>query len=139
MLALALCMRWGQRIPALLIAGPIWLGVGLLAPIALGVPVGLAAQALAGGSPAPADNGLQGWAYACVAMILWSVGGRAWGGPAGFDTVTQRTFLVATGILVLAGAIAAVAPVRNRVLIFLGTGVAVTGARGDRPAHRRSY
>jgi hypothetical protein len=175
-LALALCMRWGQRVPALLIAGPIWLGVGLLAPIALGVPVGLAVQAVTGGSPAPADNGLQGWVYACVdggfvvqglallvgfvgytnerwpgvlspqrtsvarptvvaamaagvyavAMILWSAGGRAWGGPAGFDTVTQRTFLVATGILVLAGAIAAVAPTRNRVLIFLGAGVAVT-------------
>jgi hypothetical protein len=175
-LALALCMRWGQRLPALVVAGPIWLGVGLLAPIALGVPFGLAAQALAGGSPAPADNGLQGWVYACVdggfvvqglallvgfvgyarerwpgilsphrivvtrptvvaaltatvyavAMLLWSVGGRAWGGPAGFDTVTQRTFLVATGLLVLAGAIAAVAPLRHRVVIFIGAGVAVT-------------
>jgi hypothetical protein len=166
-LALALCQRWGQRLPALLIAGPIWLGVGLLAPIALGVPFGLIAQALAGGSPAPADNGLEGWVYAAVdggfvlqglallagfvgyarerwpsastvhirppivaagaaiiyaaAMILWSIGGPAWDGPAGFDTVTQRTFLVATGLLVLAGAV-----IPRAAAVFIGTGVAVT-------------
>ncbi|MFC0435689.1 hypothetical protein [Kutzneria buriramensis] len=110
--------------------------------ITVGVPIGLVAQALAGGSPAPADSGLQGWVCACVdggfvaqglallvafvgyarerwrfvvgdarppgiasavaivygvAMVLWSIGGEARGGPGGFETVTQRRFLAATG------------------------------------------
>ena len=52
--------------PAVLLLIPVWVGTGLLAPIALGVPLGLAAQAIAGGSPVPAHNGLHGWVYAVV-------------------------------------------------------------------------
>jgi hypothetical protein len=64
--AAAFTYRWGQRLPAWLVLVPIWVGTGLLAPIALGVPLGVVVQGLAGGSPAPADNGLQGWVYGVV-------------------------------------------------------------------------
>ena len=190
-LILALTYPWGQRLPAWLLATPIWVGVGLLAPILVGLPLGLVAQAFAGGSPAPAENGLDGWVYAIVyggfvvqavglllafvgyaldrwpgafrirtpqlkaggidlrrvatvaAIIIsgyaallaaWSVMGQRWGGPAGFETVAQRSFLLATGIIVLAGAIAALCLVWRwghgsilapLVLAWVGMGVAV--------------
>ncbi|MEU5878068.1 hypothetical protein [Spirillospora sp. NPDC047279] len=60
---------WGRRIPAWLVLAPMWVGTGLLAPIALGVPLGLAAQAVAGGSPIPEndDSGdMSGWVFAVV-------------------------------------------------------------------------
>jgi hypothetical protein len=66
LLALALTHRRGQKLPAVVLLLPIWVGTGLLAPIALGLPVGVIVQAVIGGSPAPADNGLQGWVYAVV-------------------------------------------------------------------------
>jgi len=66
MLALALGHRRGQRLPAAVVLVPVWLGTGLLAPIALGLPLGIIAQAIVGGSPAPADNGFRGWVYGVV-------------------------------------------------------------------------
>lgn len=190
-LVLALTFRWGRRLPAVAVLAPIWVATGLLAPIALGLPLGLVAQAFAGGAPAPTDNGLEGWVYATVyggfvvqaagllvafvchardrwpevfrmrtaqlravagnrrrlaavaapiavgyaAMLaLWSATGARWGGPAGFDTVTQRVFLLATGLVVAAGAFAVRALLRRRgdrrilvplVLVWIGTGVTV--------------
>ncbi|GAB3878013.1 hypothetical protein GCM10029964_028030 [Kibdelosporangium lantanae] len=59
-----------------------------------------------------------------MTLVVWSVGGREWGGPGGFETVAQRTFLAATGLLVLAGGIAALA--RRTMPAFVGTAVAVT-------------
>ncbi|MEC3979507.1 hypothetical protein [Amycolatopsis sp. H20-H5] len=64
--ALAFTCRWGQRLPAWLVLIPIWVGTGLLAPIALGVPLGIVVQGFAGGSPIGADNGLHGWVYGVV-------------------------------------------------------------------------
>ena len=55
-----------RRIPALLLIGPIWVGTGLLAPVALGLPIGLAVQGIVGGAPAPDDGGLHGWVFALV-------------------------------------------------------------------------
>lgn len=66
LLALALVDRRGRRLPAAAVLVPLWVGGGLLAPIALGLPFGLLAQGFSGGSPAPADNGLHGWVYAVV-------------------------------------------------------------------------
>jgi hypothetical protein len=66
LLALALTHPRGQRLPPALVLLPVWLGTGLLAPIALGLPLGLVAQAIVGGSPAPVDNGLRGWVYVVV-------------------------------------------------------------------------
>jgi hypothetical protein len=64
--ALAFTYRWGQRLPAWLVLAPIWVGTGLLAPIALGAPLGAVVQGIAGGSPTGSDNGLRGWVYAIV-------------------------------------------------------------------------
>ncbi|WP_431925747.1 hypothetical protein [Amycolatopsis tucumanensis] len=189
-LVLALTFPWGRRLPRVLALGPIWAATGLLAPIALGLPVGLVAQVVLGGSPAPADNGLQGWVYAVVyggfvaqavgllaafvgyardrwpvvfrirvpdlaprrpgplvtpaavvvlgyaAMLLvWSVSGARWSGPAGFETAGQRSFLLAQGLLVAGGAVAVLSLVRRRgsgrvlprvAVAWAGTGVAVT-------------
>lgn len=191
-LVVALTYSWGQRLPAVVVLVPIWVGTGLLTPIALGLPLGLVAQALVGGSPAPAGNGLDGWVYAVVyggfivqaagllaaflghalhrwpevfrtrttqlraiaprnrrlatiaaaiaagyaaLLVAWSVAGRSWGGPAGFDTVAQRTFLLSTGLVVLVGVIAVLVLVwhrgQGRILIpltlaWIGTGVTVT-------------
>lgn len=191
-LVLALTYPWGRRLPAAVVAAPIWLATGLLAPIAVGLPLGLVAQAFAGGTPAPAGNGLDGWVFALVyggfvvqavglpfafvaharerwpemfrlrlnqphrpvagprrltvvtvavtagyaaILVVWSVTGSRWGGPAGFDTVAQRTALLSTGLLVLFGAVAVpvllwwrgpwpvVGPL---VLAWTGTSVTVT-------------
>lgn len=179
-LVLALTHRWGRRVPALLVLGPVWVGTGLLAPIAFGAPLGLLVQAVVGGSPAPVGGGAHGWIFVvadggfvvqaiglCAAFLghaaqrwpelfstrpgrlpvlprrwrgpvtaaavvasgyaatlaVWSVTGAGWGGPAGFDTATQRTFLATVGALVLAGAVAVlVLPTRwgdRRVLVPL--------------------
>jgi hypothetical protein len=50
-LAVLFASVWGQCVPAWLILAPTWVGAGLLAPIALGVPLGVAVQATVGGSP----------------------------------------------------------------------------------------
>ena len=158
-LVLALALPWGRRLPGWLLAAPVWVAAGLLAPVALGVPLGLLVQAVVGGAPAPADNGLEGWVYATVyggfvaqavgilaafwwhardrwperlvarrvparsgvvvaaavasgfgvLHLVWAVAGTGAGGPDGFETATQRTYLAATGLVVLAGAAAVAA------------------------------
>jgi hypothetical protein len=166
-LALALTCGWGRRVPAVLILVPMWVGTGLLTPIAVGMPLGLAVQAVAGGSPVPTDNGLNNWVYLCVyggflvqaaglfvlfpgyvrrrwpqllrrhsagtavpaprpvvlaagvvaagyagALVLWAATGSRFAGPAGFDTIAQRTYLVGVALVVLAGVLAVAAPHR---------------------------
>lgn len=64
--AIVVALTFARRIPPLLLIGPIWVGTGLLTPVAIGLPVGLAAQAVAGGAPAPDDGGLHGWVFALV-------------------------------------------------------------------------
>ncbi|GGS46417.1 hypothetical protein [Actinokineospora fastidiosa] len=191
-LVLALTYPWGHRVPAALLAAPIWVAGGLLAPIVIGLPLGLLAQAFTGGSAAPAGNGLESWVYVLVyggfimqavglvtafvahararwpnvfrmpaaelpeptpahrrlsvlsagaatgyAVILavWSVAAPAWGAPAGLVTVTQRSALLATGLLVLAGAVAVLSLLHRRgqrrviwplVLAWIGSAVTVT-------------
>jgi len=67
-IALAFAHPWGMRVPAWLMLVPIWVGTGLLAPFVLGLPLGLAVQAVVGGSPAPDDhgNGLHAWVFVVV-------------------------------------------------------------------------
>lgn len=55
-----------MKLPAAIVLVPVWVGTGLLAAVALGLPLGLIAQAIVGGSPVPAENGLRGWVYAVV-------------------------------------------------------------------------
>lgn len=64
--ALAFTYQWGQRLPSWLVLGPIWIGTGLLAPIALGLPLGIVVQGFAGGSATASDNGLESWVYGIV-------------------------------------------------------------------------
>jgi hypothetical protein len=67
LVALAFTFRWGRRIPAWLVLTPIWVAVGLLAPIVLAVPLGTLLQTLF--SPEPltgGDSAVQGWVYGVV-------------------------------------------------------------------------
>ncbi len=158
-LAVALAHPRGREIPAAFVVLPVWIGSGLLAPLALSLPLGIIGQTVAGsGSPAAADNGLHGWVYAVVyggfsvqavalmtafalharvrwpalfrlrlgapathrltglgaaaatlyalANLTWAAAGERLGAPPNFDTVAQRSLLVSTGLLALAGAFA---------------------------------
>ncbi|MBO2446675.1 hypothetical protein J4573_06200 [Actinomadura barringtoniae] len=66
--ALAFTYPWGRRIPAWIVAAPIWIATGLLAPIVLGVPFGVLLQFLSGQAQQSGQGGegLQGWVYAVV-------------------------------------------------------------------------
>ncbi|WP_242890573.1 hypothetical protein [Actinomadura litoris] len=67
LVALAFTFRWGLRIPAWAVLAPIWIAAGLLAPIAVAVPLGSALQTLTSSEPLTGtDNALQGWVYAVV-------------------------------------------------------------------------
>ncbi|MFG1999310.1 hypothetical protein ACGFNU_09220 [Spirillospora sp. NPDC048911] len=69
LIVFAFTYPWGRRIPAWLVLVPMWVGTGLLAPIALGLPLGMVVQAIAGGSPVPdnEDSGdMANWVFAVV-------------------------------------------------------------------------
>ncbi|WP_329277457.1 hypothetical protein [Streptomyces sp. NBC_00691] len=67
-LALLLTRPWGQRVPAWLLALPMWAATGLLAPIMTGYPAQLAVAALSGDEAAatPAEPFLDSWVFAVV-------------------------------------------------------------------------
>ncbi|MEV6522577.1 hypothetical protein AB0M43_11580 [Longispora sp. NPDC051575] len=60
LMALAFTHDWGRRIPAWLVAFPLWVGTGLLAPIALAAPLAIATQGL------PAEGPLRDWVFVVV-------------------------------------------------------------------------
>jgi hypothetical protein len=180
---LALAFTYSWSIPGPLLLVPIWVGTGLLAPIALGVPAGVVLQLFAGGSPSP-DPLAETWIFALVyggftvqavflmmAFVLYAR--RRWahaftrshaawdqvqtmlaygaavpalayggvhlvwtftGGPAGFETVAQRTALFVTGLIVIAGVIGVVALVRQHrtpvTLTLAWVGASTTFASG---------
>jgi hypothetical protein len=67
LVAAAFTFRWGRRIPAWLVLAPIWVAVGLLAPIVLAVPLGTLLQTFFSSEPLMGDdNALQGWVYGVV-------------------------------------------------------------------------
>ncbi|MGX4735871.1 hypothetical protein [Kitasatospora griseola] len=68
-LALALARPWGRRVPGWLLVLPMWVATGLLAPIALVVPVAAVVGAFTGGfssSGDPSQDLIEGWVYAVV-------------------------------------------------------------------------
>ena len=67
-LALVLIGPWGRRIPAWLLVFPLWVATGLLTPIALGFPVQLALDLVAGPGPASEsrDAFLAPWVFPLV-------------------------------------------------------------------------
>lgn len=69
-LALAFVTAWGRRLPAGLVLLPMWIGTGLLAPIAVILPL----QLVVGTEPseAVAEEPIADWVYAMVyAGFLW--------------------------------------------------------------------
>lgn len=127
-LVFALTGRWGRRLPALVVVAPIWLGAGL-APIALGLPLGLVAQALAGGSPVPAGDGLHDWVFAVVygGFIVQAVALIA-----AFSTHARRRW---PQLFVPDRPVSPGVP-RGRYLLA-GTGAGVSGGDGDVRARSR--
>ncbi|MFA1539342.1 hypothetical protein [Actinomadura monticuli] len=145
--ALAFTFRWGRRIPAWLVLAPIWVAVGLLAPIVLAVPLGTLLQALFSTEPLTGGEGpVQGWVYGVVytgftvqglgllaAFVLYAR--ERWA-----DVFTVRTRDVPKGatqplqllMARTAGVFAAVFAAAHLFWAFGGT----AGLRGDELAHR---
>ncbi|WP_145814053.1 hypothetical protein [Kribbella amoyensis] len=77
-LTLALVRDWGRRLPVWSLLFPMWVAAGLLAPVMLAAPLGLAAELITGAGTASGDpeNGLRGWVYAIVytGFILQGLG-----------------------------------------------------------------
>ncbi|MGR8011267.1 hypothetical protein [Streptomyces hypolithicus] len=67
-LALLLTQAWGRRVPAWLIALPMWVATGLLTPIATGYPLQLLAKVFTdrGTVPANSEPFLDAWVFAVV-------------------------------------------------------------------------
>ncbi|GAA2289418.1 hypothetical protein OKJ48_11015 [Streptomyces kunmingensis] len=67
-LALLLTRPWGQRVPAVPLAVPMWVATGLLLPIMAGYPVQLLVEALGGTAPAGSsdDPFLDPWVFMIV-------------------------------------------------------------------------
>ncbi|WP_438294493.1 hypothetical protein [Streptomyces sp. HUAS TT7] len=69
-LALLLTQPWGLRVKAWLLALPMWIATGLLAPIMAGFPLQLLVRALGGTVDKPADTGstpfLDDWVFGVV-------------------------------------------------------------------------
>ncbi|WP_018352606.1 hypothetical protein [Longispora albida] len=61
LIAVALTQRWGQRLPGWLVTFPMWVGTGLLVPILMTVPAGMALGAMSA-----ASDELQPWVYLVV-------------------------------------------------------------------------
>ncbi|WUH96770.1 hypothetical protein OHR68_24750 [Spirillospora sp. NBC_00431] len=67
LVVLAFTFPWGRRIPAWMVLTPMWIGAGLLAPIAFAVPLGALVQTLFSSEPlTTSDNAIQGWVYGVV-------------------------------------------------------------------------
>ncbi|MFI5807406.1 hypothetical protein [Streptomyces sp. NPDC051561] len=67
-LALLLTRAWGRRVPAALLALPMWAATGLLAPIMVAFPLQLLGKVLTGGGPAPTGSApfLDEWVFGVV-------------------------------------------------------------------------
>ncbi|WP_229909334.1 hypothetical protein [Streptomyces griseosporeus] len=122
-LALVLTRPWGLRAPAWLLAVPVWVATGLLAPIMAGFPLQLAARALGGGGGhrTAREPFLDEWVFGVVytGFIVQGVAlgtlfalyardrwGQLWRGPVWELPVSvvgaaQRCTAVAAGVLAL--------------------------------------
>ncbi|MFI9823642.1 hypothetical protein ACIHFC_24725 [Streptomyces sp. NPDC052013] len=151
-LAIVLTRPRGLRLPAWLLAVPVWVAVGLLTPIMVGFPLQLVVSAFGGSVDATDDGGepfLHSWVFGVVyggfmvqglalgALFalyardrwgrLWQ--GRLWDLPrAGFGTPAQKTVAVAAAVL-------AVLPLTAHLLWACG---ATTGLNDDLIADRSS-
>ncbi|MEU6178205.1 hypothetical protein [Streptomyces coeruleorubidus] len=69
-LALVLTRPWGLKVPAWLLAFPVWVATGLLAPIMAGFPAQLVVRAFGGGSPP--DQGHEPFLHEWVFAVVYS-------------------------------------------------------------------
>ncbi|MEU0190512.1 hypothetical protein ABZ250_11720 [Streptomyces afghaniensis] len=122
-LALVLTRPWGLRVPAWLLAFPVWVAGGLLAPIMAGFPAQLVVRAFGGGgaeSPGR-DAFLDEWVFAVVysGFILQGLAlgalfvlyardrwghlwrGRVWELPVGAVGPAHRALAIAAAVLAL--------------------------------------
>ncbi|MFD3487880.1 hypothetical protein [Streptomyces sp. NPDC058665] len=140
-LALLLTQPWGRRVPAWLLALPMWVGTGLLAPIMTGYPLQLAASVVDGTRPAPSDSEpfLDAWVFGVVysGFILQGLTlgalfvryarrrwGHLWRGA--LSDVTTTTAVRATAA---AGSLSALLPAGAHLLWAAGV---TTGLSADR-------
>ncbi|MET9552818.1 hypothetical protein [Streptomyces sp. NPDC006645] len=140
-LALLLTRPWGRRVPAWLLAFPIWVAAGLLAPVMTGYPLQLAASVVDGSRPAPSNSEpfLDAWVFGVVysGFILQGLAlgalfvryarrrwGHLWRGAVGDPPVTA-----ATRATVAAGSLLALLPAVMHLLWAAG---ATTGLSADR-------
>ncbi|WP_151479827.1 hypothetical protein [Streptomyces albicerus] len=120
-LALLLTRPWGLRVPAWLLAFPMWVATGLLAPIMTGYPLQLIVKAFGGSVNKAADAGkesfLDEWVFGVVytgfivqglalgtlfvlyARDRWGHLWREW--PAGQGRAKQKAAAVAAAVLAL--------------------------------------
>lgn len=120
-LALLLTRPWGLRVPGWLLALPMWVATGLLAPIMTGYPLQLVAKAFGGTVDKAADTGrepfLDEWVFGVVytgfivqglalgtlfvlyARDRWGHLWREW--PAGRRQAAEKVLAVAAGTLAL--------------------------------------
>ncbi|MFC8825774.1 hypothetical protein ACFT9I_10495 [Streptomyces sp. NPDC057137] len=144
-LALLLTRPWGRRVPAWLLALPMWVAAGLLAPIMTGYPLQLAGSVVDGSRPAPSNSEpfLDAWVFAVVysGFILQGLTlgtlfvlyarrrwGHLWRGPLGDPRTTTTARATAA-----AGATLALLPGVMHLLWATG---ATTGLSADRIAER---
>lgn len=66
LLAIALVLPIGRRVPAFLVAFPMWVATGLLTPVVAGFALGTPIQLLSGGGNAFRDEVLDSWVFALV-------------------------------------------------------------------------
>lgn len=122
-LALVLTRPWGLRVPAWLLAFPVWVATGLLAPVMAGFPAQLVVRALgAGGAPSAGREAfLDEWVFAVVYTGFIAQGlalgglfvlyardrwghlwrGRVWDLPVGAVGPAHRGLAVAAAVLAL--------------------------------------
>ncbi|MFI7343608.1 hypothetical protein ACIBUY_37400 [Streptomyces sp. NPDC050085] len=141
-LALLLTRPWGRRVPAVLLAGPMWVATGLLVPIMAGYPAQLIVKAVDGTGPAtPARQAfLDDWVFMvvypgfivqglCLGALfvdyarqrwghLWQGRGRELTGPA-----PRVTAYVAAALALL--------PATVHLLWAAGSTTGLTAARAD--------
>ncbi|MGV4985227.1 hypothetical protein ACVB8X_21815 [Streptomyces sp. NRAIS4] len=146
-LALLLTRPWGRRVPAWLLAVPMWCAVGLLAPIMVGFPLQLVLHG-GGGGNATDKPFLDDWVFGVVysgfivqglalgalfagyARERW---GRLWRGrvgelPAGAGTAARRL----TAVTAVSAALVALLPCAVRLLRGCGAIGMDGGGDGDR-------
>ncbi|MGW0614597.1 hypothetical protein [Streptomyces sp. NPDC002788] len=143
-LALVLTRPWGRRMPAWLLAFPVWVATGLLAPIMAGFPAQLLVRAFSGKGAGSSgrDAFLHEWVFAVVysgfilqgsalggLFVLYAKDrwghlwrGRVWELPVGAVGPAHRALAVAAAVLALL-------PLTLHVLWACGVSAGLSAAR----------